>query len=542
MEKRRWSIPMGRVALGAVVLALMFAAIFRAFRGHVFGSWSDPDDWRIPAAMAAFATVFAYLTLLALAAVLQGLGERKRTEASAGGAAFRDGEFAAVDGKVRALGEALVAPFSGKRCVAYEYTVWMGQGSIPGRRRNPDAGRGWAGLAGVALAPSVIDGYRGPVKLLGFSPLGVRFPTQWFKGHEAEGKRGVRRLIDGRKYETLKGMGKLRLVTQLFDLQSDDDGALRKDWCLDENVLDAPESVLISESVIAEGDRVGASGLWSEARQGLYGHVGRVGFDVWPGNLEDRRRRLLLEPMGRLAFLAMCCAGLGVVISLVWRSTEEVEGFRRAQAVERARASFTDVIWKDPEATRAALRAGIPVDRRDHYGNTLLMEAAHQHDAGWVKLLLEEGADVHAANPRWGTALDQAIRARARGREEVIALLKAAGARDFRVGAGNGHAVPAGGGAPGAAIAGWYRAIEAGDLAALNARFVSGDLSDIDWELWRLVRPLGMEAVEGFENEGAATVTVRGRDTYGRARTWGYHLVRPPAGADWRIRYEWEMD
>ena len=541
-DGRRWTIPRERVALGAVVLVLTFVLLFRAFRGHVVGSMSDPDAWGVPAAMAAVATAFAYTTLLALAGVLQAWGERTRTAASAGGASFRDGEFAAVEGKVRALGETLVAPFSGRRCVAYEYAVWMGRGSVPGRRRNPDAGRGWAGLAGVALAPSVIDGYRGPARLLGWTPLGTRFPTEWFKGSEPETHQRLRGLIDARKFETLKGTRKLRLVTQLFDLQSDDDGALRKDWCLDEDVLEAPESVLISESVVSEDDRVGASGLWSEARQGLYGHVGRVGFDLWPGNLEDRRRKLLLEPMGRLVFLALCCAGLAGVISLIWKSTEEMEEVRRAQAAERAVASFTDVVWKDLDATRAALRAGVAVNQRDHYGNTLLMEAAHQHDVSWVAMLLEEGADVHAANPRWGTALDQAIRARSRGREEVIALLKAAGARDFRVGAENGRVVPPGGGVPREVVAAWYRAIEAGDLAALNARFVAGDLSDLDWDLWRRVRPLRMEIVEGFENEDAATVTVRGRDPDGRPRRWAYHLVRRPAGADWRVLYEWEME
>ena len=133
-----------------------------------------------------------------------------------------------MDGKVRALGDTLVAPFSGRRCVAYEYAVWMGQGSVPGKRRNPDAGRGWAGLSGVALAPAVIDGFRGPVRLLGWSPLGTRFPTEWFKGAAPEARRNLRRLIDARQYETLKGTRKLRLVTQLFDLQSDDDGALRQ--------------------------------------------------------------------------------------------------------------------------------------------------------------------------------------------------------------------------------------------------------------------------------------------------------------------------
>ena len=330
-------------------------------------------------------------------------------------------------------------------------------------------------------------------------------------------------------------MRKFRLFSQLFNMQSDDDGALRHDWCLDEDVLEAPESVLISESVVAEGDRVGASGLWSEARQGLYGHVGRVGFDLFPGNLEDRRRRLLMEPMGRLVFLALCCAGLAGMISLIWKSTEQVEEVRRAQAVASSVASFTDVVWRDLEATRAALRAGIPVDQRDHYGNTLLMEAAHQHDVSWVKMLLEEGADVHAANPRWGTALDQAIRARSRGRDEVIAVLKAAGARDFRVGAENGEAIRGKGGAPGAAIAAWYRAIEAGDLAARERAL--RDRRSLRHRLGAVAPgPAAAHGVGRGIRERRRGHRHRARERHdGRPRQWAYHLVRRPAGADWRI-------
>jgi hypothetical protein len=75
----------------------------------------------------------------------------------------------------------------------------------------------------------------------------------------------------------------------------------------------------------------------------------------------------------------------------------------------------------------------------------------------------------------------------------------------------------------------------------LNREHVSGDLSDIDRELWRRIRPLDVEAVDGFENAEAATVTVRGRDPEGRARRWAYHLVRQPP-SDWRIRYEWELE
>jgi hypothetical protein len=543
MEERRWFIPRGRVALGGIVLVLLFTAYFRAFRGHVIGSWSAIDDWRVPAAMAAVVTVFSFFTLLAFAAVLQARSERARTAAFARGASYRDGAFAAVEGRVRALGDTLAAPFSGRRCIAYEYQVWMGEGSVPGRLRNPDAGRGWAGIAGVALAPTAIDGPRGPVRVMGWTPLAPRFRAQWFDGRKNDVNRSLRELLRSRKFERMTGVKGFRLVGRLFDLQSDDDGVLRQDWCLDEAALEAPRAVDISESVIEVGEPIGASGLWSEENQGLYGQVGRAGLELWPGNLEDRGRRLLVEPAGRLAFLLMTTAALHGVVALVWKPAAQVEEVRREQAAARAASAFVDVVWKDLEATRAALRAGVSVERRDHYGNTLLMEAAHQHDVRWVRMLLEEGANVHAENSRWGTALAQAIRTTLPGREEVIALLKAAGARDFRVGPENGRSIPPGGGEFGDAVRRWYRAIEAGDLAALNAQFVDGGLEDIDWELWRRVRPLDIGSVEGFANDEAATLTVQGRDPDGRNRVWAYHLLRQPApGPDWRIRWEWEME
>jgi hypothetical protein len=541
MQQRRWFIPRGRLAVGVLLLPLLFAAYLHAFRGHVIGSLRDLDDWRVPAAMAAVVGVFSYLTLLAAAAVLQARGERARTAAFARGAPYRGGEFAAVAGTARAMGETLTAPFSGRRCVAYEYEVWLGKGSIPGRVRNPEAGRGWAGITGVALAPTAIDGPQGPVRILGWTPLAPRFQTFWFEGRKGDVNRRLHEILRARTFERMTGIKGVRLLGRLVDLQSDDDGAIRHDWLLDEDVLKAPPEVDISETVITDGQRIGASGLWSEEQRGIYGQVGRVGLELWAGDLEDKSRRLLVEPAGRLALMLMMTAALHGVVALVWKSTEEVEEVRREQAARRAAENFLDVVWKDLEGTRAALHAGVSVERRDHYGNTLLMEAAHQHDVEWVRMLLEEGASVNAENPRWGTALDQAIRTM-RDRQEVIAVLKAAGARDFRVGPETGRALPPGGGAPGAAVRRWYRAIEAGDIAALNAEFVGGGLEDIDWELWRRVRPLGMETVEGFANGDAATLTTRGRDIHGRSRVWGYHLLKQTAPGDWRIRWEWEME
>jgi hypothetical protein len=539
MQDRSAFVPKVRVALGLALFPLLFFLYFRAFKGHVIGSWETLDDWKVPAAMATFVSLFTSFAVLAAIAVFEGLRDRRRL--APGGAAFVDGQFAAAEGEVRAQGKLLKAPFTGRPCVAYEYDVWLGSGGVPGRMGR-GSGRGWAGVAGVALAPCVIEAAQGSVRLLGWTPLQTHFRPEWLED-TPKTRSVLKRVLAERRFEKMTGIKGLKVLGQLVNLQKDDDGSLHHDWLFDEKVLDDPASVLVSERIVEEREHVGASGLWSEEGQGLYGQVGNVGLDLWPGHLGDQRRRLLVQPAGRLAFMLLATAALHGMVALVWKSEEEVAAVRAEQAAERAAGRFQAVLWKDLESTRAAIRAGVPVDQRDHYGQTVLMWAAGQHEPEWVRMLLEEGADVHAAHPSWGTALDQAVRSGRPGRDEVIALLKAAGARDFRVTAVNGRAVPPGGGPFRAVLLRWYDAIEKGDLPGLNAQFVTADLDSIDFDLWRRVRPLNVDSIEGYANEEAATLGVRGRDPEGRARSWGYHLVRRPAESpDWRILYEWERN
>ena len=207
---------------------------------------------------------------------------------------------------------------------------------------------------------------------------------------------------------------------------------------------------------------------------------------------------------------------------------------------EKTREIFQSVLWTDVEGTRAAIRAGADLEQRDHYGDTILMTAARERDPKWVKMLIEEGADVHAENPRWGSALTQAITT---NKTEAIALLKAAGARDFRVTAENGQPLPPDGGEVLPLMRRWYGAIEKSDLAAVNAILVEPVEGDIDWALWRQVRPLQIGAIEGYVNKDAATFTVTGRDPAGRTRAWAYHLVRRGADdPDWRMLREWDTN
>ncbi|HEX5222973.1 MAG TPA: ankyrin repeat domain-containing protein [Verrucomicrobiae bacterium] len=77
----------------------------------------------------------------------------------------------------------------------------------------------------------------------------------------------------------------------------------------------------------------------------------------------------------------------------------------------------------DIQKLRKALDAGMPVEARDEQGNTPLILATAYSDVASVKLLLDRGADVNAANKAGATALLRAARS-----YEMVRLLVDRGA------------------------------------------------------------------------------------------------------------------
>jgi hypothetical protein len=102
--------------------------------------------------------------------------------------------------------------------------------------------------------------------------------------------------------------------------------------------------------------------------------------------------------------------------------------------------------------------------------------------------------------------------------------------------------LPADGGEVLALIRRWYGAIEKSDLDTVRAIHWSPIDGNIDWALWRQVRPLNIAAIGGYASDTAATVTVTGHDPAGHPRTWSYHLIRKGGGDPWRILHEWDED
>jgi hypothetical protein len=533
-----WRIPRWRFALGAAVFALLFTAYFHGLREHAFIGSDGKGDVRLAVLFGLVLSVFSFFWLLAVGTFLQSVGERRRlvTRLSA---PPRDGEFAAVEGVARAESRLLTAPVSGRSCLAYEYDVRLPSAHASSSASTP---KHWPALSGIALAPTAIEGAHGRARLLGWSPLGQRFRREWFgPPPDRETLKRLSSLVKATTFEKMTGVRGFKLVGRLFDLQADEDGTLRQDWCLDERALKDRSDAAVSECVVAPGDRIAASGLWSEERRGLYGVVGRVGLDVWPGSVEDRRRRLAAESMGRLAFMTLMIAALHGIVALFWQSGEVVAAQRALLERQRAAVSLEDALRsRDPEGMRAALKAGADPNGSVGNGVTLLMSAAGFHDPAYARVLLEAGADPELAHPNWGTALTQAITA---NRHEVVELLVARGAYDFRVGPANGRRLPEDGGEPLALVRDhYYPAIVAGDQARVDELLVGESEGAIDFPLWRRVRPLHIESAEGYATDTAATFTVRGRDPDGRTRAWSYHMVRTGnADGPWRIEREWEL-
>lgn len=79
----------------------------------------------------------------------------------------------------------------------------------------------------------------------------------------------------------------------------------------------------------------------------------------------------------------------------------------------------------DADALLARLDAGVPVDRADTGGNTLLMLAAYHGNAAVVSALLDRGADVNRLNDRGQSPLAGAV---FKGEDTIVWLLLEAGA------------------------------------------------------------------------------------------------------------------
>jgi ankyrin repeat protein len=101
-------------------------------------------------------------------------------------------------------------------------------------------------------------------------------------------------------------------------------------------------------------------------------------------------------------------------------SQDEIKRYEELQAIalDFARFGQTDEL-------KSMLLAKLPVNLRDHKGNTLLMLASYHGNLDAVKLLIDMGADANLKNDRGQTPLDGVC---FKGYLDIAKLLTKAGA------------------------------------------------------------------------------------------------------------------
>ena len=354
-----------------------------------------------------------------------------------------DGQLTVVAGRIRPLGAPLTSPLGGRPCVAYDYDVVT--------RIKPRKGQETtkADICGVALAPCAIETSDASVRLIGF-PMLDEFARQYHQGHAALAR--VRAYAAATRFDEMRGLAKVRLMTELEDAIADADGAVRKDFRLSDAEIPFEQRQL-RERIVEVDQKVCAAGFYDAERRALV-PKGSMPNRLWPGTLGSVRKQVVSGAGAQAAFgfvffaVSHAMLGAGYYLSETRHSRESEADQARAirsavqdndlaaleLAVRRgaspnARDSFGDHVLLDvrePAMVEALLRLGAdPNARHRSDGDTPLIRAARMGQVDLVRLLLAARADVHAVTASGATALTEAERA---GAADVVALLRGAGA------------------------------------------------------------------------------------------------------------------
>ncbi len=227
------------------LLAVVWLALMGAY---AYVAWTKTHEPFPAAAIGFLGGTFATMLVSSIMGLFTGGSDREALKRAIAGEPPKDGRLEAASGRVRALGAPLEAPFTGRKCVAYEYDV-----------KNPTEQR--SDFTGVALAPCAIDAPRGPVRILGWSLLD-EFPKTLKE--EIDRPRALSYLRNT-AFEPL-GLG--NALSFLSGLLADQDGAIRKDMRIGKGEPDL-EGRHLSERIVPEGSTVTILGKWSEADHGF---------------------------------------------------------------------------------------------------------------------------------------------------------------------------------------------------------------------------------------------------------------------------------
>jgi hypothetical protein len=470
-----------------------------------------------------------------------------------------DGQTIGATGPIRVSGEPLRSPFTQRAAALVVCDV---------EHDGPNADGGMRAIkdySGLAQAPSYVDAFHGPIRIVGF-PLLEGFERRG--DGSAAARKAAAAYIAATRFEDLTGFQFRATFDAVRHIVSDAAESVRKDWKLTEEGL--TERSRLVEQVVEAGETVCLIGRYSEA-----GHAVVAANGMPPrlvrGSPDNAVAALHRKAKQQFITATAIAIGLNFMVSLpFWSAAGTPPTAERRRTPYEQMYAYHDAVRRgDLGAAQKMVARGIPIDVRDlegqpplaiagneataawliangadvnaadEHGQTVLMEQATYGHAGIVKMLIAKGARLDDVDTRYHmSALQQAEQYQYMN---IVQILRDAGARDDTVTEKNG--TPLGPDDPPVRVAlAYLDALFANDPKAMGKLWIAGKGTfdeDVDLAKWRGVRPHPAHLWRGFANDTAATLELRGRDPDGGAVTWRYDLVR--VNGAWKIRDEtWE--
>jgi hypothetical protein len=365
----------------------------------------------------------------------------------------QDGKRVAVAGTLEPTDAPLRAPLSGQECLVYDYSIshvpkpppLIGKTKNSTSQPSPVVDR-----SGMAMAPCVIRSGVREVRLLAFPGL-EGFPDSALDDGRIE---RARNYIAATKF---KEQSILNAVGQVAKVIEDRSGNLRVDWKMTSH--EELENSGFNERLVPVGAKACVVGLYSAKDNAIVPQADTGGVKLIRGSREEALEFMRDRGTGSLIAAALFLLVPGPILYgiLTHREHYDYENHRPSVRGEKLEAFHAAVSRADIAAVRNAIRGGVDVTALDAHGDTALSNATDAAVAGAlieagakvdavsrggltpimmaaargrpdvVRLLIAQHANVNAkSGDRGRTALDYAT---ATGNDEIIAMLRAAGAR-----------------------------------------------------------------------------------------------------------------
>jgi hypothetical protein len=539
--------------ISLLILAACFGGYWHVLHGHV-----EPPAFWWATGVASF---FMWISVSTLQGAVTSARDAMRVSSESsfggfGGEQFEDDAIVTVVGHISAIGSSLRAPFSGRQAVLYNYDIDRISHSDEGTSETKD-------YSGFALAPCAIDSPHGSVRILGF-PMLEGFPKQTF--NTEEGRRNAAAYLEATELKDMQGFHPGTIIHEIKELLTDDDGQFRKDWKLTED-RDLSDK-LLREQMVAPGDQVCAIGRWSAAKRGLIPPAGavirllqgdpqKIVSGLWRKCIGGVIGGVIVAAVvnGAVYTLLKVASGKSKLFAETPVATHSIHANEMIDAVaagntatvEKLFANGTGVnvrdsgrttlgVAKDGAMARWLIARGADVNAADSDGQTVLMQQSGAGHTDVVRALVNAGAKLDTLSTKWhSTALTQALDAE---KMDVVRILRDAGAKDDTITESKGQPLRVND-APVQTCFAWLDAIQRQDLEAMKAASVFKSFDDVDFKLWKSIRPEHPVLVRGYATEDAATVEMRGVVSTGTYETWTYQLIHD--GENWRVKSErWE--